>query len=1200
MNRIKMAGFILSLCAAGTSLTTVATEIPDGGSATIDSSWKDYLCKGDATLSVEPTDLRGTGANRYYFTQTSVTATNGTLTLDFSKRTDHPVLFSLKFRADQKGKVIFKGAGKMLFGASKDLVEPCYIANDSQLFGFADAEVLDGFLGVEFVNLATLACDMGSVPWSVRDGATLMTLVPNAFASSGYQGTDKASLVGDDIRLDNFDVCLMATNVFPTTATITVGAGRTLHVKSMVTTAAWGVTSGGTVAWVYPQDIVLETATSRLFPRCANGVTLAGDISGPGYLETYEDNGTFVSLKGSVSFAGPLLNNSTLVKADGTIVTANITFDSGTVAWTTPKDVRLGQGMLAFLGTVGSPIPIGTLAGFDCDDCYLLLPETGMSLSVAKVKDRFCFTSDSRGRMLIAAAEMGTTVKVPATATQPTVTGVPVATRRTVESDKTMIYYLFDGATVSDADASVTVPSGMSLSFPNGAASVELAGGSASIGRDYVKDGRAYVAAHAMLWLDPSETTSVQAFTNAFGAIQGLNGNPYLMEWFDQSSKKTWFVAQYRGLGVFNEGITPPIVVNGDGSFAGGALGVYPFYRTDYLNGLPIVDFLGNTAKSTRAMIFKDKYTSPSSNDFKPAFCIMVYGSHPAGGSALLANPNGDFARSTNTGSLAVDGLDKPLIADNNNKGFEAWVNGEKVNVKDTNLLSGGWDVVSIDTKRVQVTGLGYAKSNTGDGMSSSQYAEIVFLPEIPSDADRLAIELYLADKWGLTGKIAKPQVTANLSGEGSTFVVGDVKLGGFLVDSRISVAEGAKVTYDAVLPATQADVATITDCVAWFDPSDPSMLTMSTGKDSEGVVKTLEVSAVSNRIAGAKTPLLVGNNANSTSSRCPWLNTAKRAYRSGMNWLDYSNRYAGDTAGDYMFFANKIASYSATSFEGTSGRMAFIVSDSVRGGGTPIFDAPDSFDSNGPNGLGKIKLRKKQVHTASIWPKDTGSEVTGGRQYLNGDEVDGSTAGFTGAPEVFAFSSTGDLNFGFQGCYSNSEKGNTYGEFLGESLYFSRVLTENERNAVTSYLMWKWLGRLPAGYTTFGEATLSGAGTISGVPVAALPQLSDDFTGTVELTESTLAFGISKADEPVTGAITASGATLALPATVTVNVTLEGGRLRAGAYTLIDVAALSGITAWSLNLDGTSDPNGRAKLVVMDGKVVLQIAKGGFIAIVK
>lgn len=1187
------AALLVAVCAS-------ATDIADGGTYTITSSSASLVCKGDATLSVEPTDLRGTGANRYYFTQTSVTATNGTLTLDFSKRTDYPVLFSLKFQADQKGKVIFKGAGKMLFGASKDLVEPYYIANDSQLFGFADAELQDGFEGVEFVNLATLACDMGAVPWSVRDGATLMTLVPNAFASSGYQGADKASLVGDDIRLDNFDVCLMATNVFPTTATITVGAGRTLHVKSMVTTATWSMTSGSTVGWVYPQDIVLETSTSRLFPRCANGVTLAGDISGPGYLETYEDNGTSVSFKGSMSFEGPLLNNSTFVKADGSIINANITFDAGTVAWTAPKDVRLGQGMLAFLGTVDNPIPIGTLEGFDCDNCYIQLFETGMSLSVAKVKDRFCFTSGSRGQMAIAAAEMGTTIKVPATATQPAVTGVPVATRRTVESDKPMIYYLFDGATVSESDASVTVPSGLSLSFPNGAASVELAGGSASIGRDFVKDGRAYVAAHAMLWLDPSVTTSVQAFTNAFGAIQGLNGKPYLMEWFDQSSKKTWFVAQYRGLGAFNEGITPPIVVNGDGSFAGGALTVYPFYRTDYLNGLPIVDFSGNTAKSTRAMIFKDKYTSPSSNDFKPAFCIMVYGSHPGGGSALLANPNGDFARSTNTGNLAVDGLDKPLIADNNNKGFEAWVNGEKVNVKAGNLLSGGWDVVSIDTKQVQVTGLGYAKSNTGDGMSSSQYAEIVFLPEVPSDADRLAIELYLADKWGLAGKIAKPQVTANLSGEGSASVVGDVKIGGSLVGSRISVADGAKVTYDAVLPATQADVAAITDCVAWFDPSDPAMLRMSTGKDSDGKVKELEVSAVANRIVGAKAPLLVGNNANNTSSRCPWLNTAKRAQRSGMNWLDYSNRYAGDTAGDYMFFANKIASYSATSFEGTSGRMAFIVSDSVRGGGTPIFDAPDSFDSNGPNGLGKIKLRKNQVHTASIWPKDTGSEVTGGKQYLNGDEVDGSTAGFTGAPEVFAFSTTEDLNFGFQGCYSNSERGNTYGEVLGESLYFSRVLTETERNSVTSYLMWKWLGRLPAGYTAFGETTLSGAGTITGVPLAALPKLSDDFTGTVELTESTLDFGVSTPDCPVEGALVAKGATLAMTGAVTLNVALENGRLKTGSYTLIDMAAFSGVTGWRLNLVGASDPNGRAKLVVEGGKVVLQIAKGGFIAIVK
>lgn len=63
---------------------------------------------------------------------------------------------------------------------------------------------------------------------------------------------------------------------------------------------------------------------------------------------------------------------------------------------------------------------------------------------------------------------------------------------------------------------------------------------------------------------------------------------------------------------------------------------------------------------------------------------------------------------------------------------------------------------------------------------------------------------------------------------------------------------------------------------------------------------------------------------------------------------------------------------------------------------------------------------------------------------------------------------------------------------------------------------------------------------------------------------------------------------------------TLENGRLKTGSYTLIDMAAFSGVTGWRLNLVGASDPNGRAKLVVEGGKVVLQIAKGGFIAIVK
>ena len=1184
-----------------------ATDIANGGTYTITSSSASLVCKGDATLVVKPTTTNTfTDGTQYYVTRTALVATNGTVTLDFSQCTDLPVLFTELFRADKNGKIVFKGAGKMFVGTDVLPKEPYPIAEKVQnkAFGIAAAESTDGFQGVEFVNIALLARPMPEtgVSWTVRDGAILGSLAAHPFASASYAGSDKPQLTGTAVKLANFDVWMMTTNVFDTSATITVAAGRSLQIKSMMLTDTWGVTSNGTDGWEHLQDVVLEDKTSRLISRSGRGAVLRGSISGEGYVESYDNYNCNTSFYGPLTFGGPIRLPYIY---DGAVSgQAGYSFFSGSVAWSEPKDILLNCGTLAFSSGLSGDIPVGTFTGHDFANSVLKMYNANQNLQIEKLVGKFSLSSDvTHGTITVADAEAGAVIRVPSYSNVKVDSQVPVAKMNVLENGSTRAtYYCFDGATVAADDSleilSADVPEGLTLNLPNGAGELGLTGGTARL-RDCVAEGEAYVAENASLWLDASAAESVNAFTNASGVAQYYNGKLLAYEWLDRSPRRQWHVGNYRGFGSFNDSINPSQVTPSGNGYAAGATSVLPLYLENQLNGLPILAFSGNSATSVRAMIFKGKFISPGQNEFKPAFCIMVYGSRGGGGSALLANTNGDFARSTNSESLAVDGLDKPLIADNNNRGFEAWVNGEKVDVKDGNLLSGGWDVVSIDTKGVQVTGLGYASSNTKDGMGSSQYAEVVFFHSVPTAEARASVELYLAEKWGLADKVrahvVKSQTVATVSGEGEVAVAGDVKLVGALPGSRISLADGAKVTYEnAAAPATQAEVAAIAGCVAWFDPSDPAMLTMSTGKDSEGVVKALEVSAVANRVAGAKAPLLVGNNANAMSSRCPWLNREKRAQRSGMNWLDYSIRYKGDVNGDYMFFANKIASHGDASREETAGRMAFIVSDSVRGGGTPVIDGTD------PGGSDKIKVRNNPKFSDPIWKSGTGSEVTGGKTYLNGAEVNGSSTGFTGRPEVFAFSTTSDINFCYQGYWGNSEKGNTYGEILGESLYFNRVLNEGERDTVTSYLMWKWLGMMPSGRSNFTETTLSGAGTISGVAQTALPQFADDFTGTIAFEGASLDFGVSTPDRPVEGALVAKGATLAMTGEVTLNVALENGRLKTGSYTLIDMAAFSGVTGWRLNLVGASDPNGRAKLVAEGGKVVLQIAKGGFIAIVK
>lgn len=1194
------------------SSNAYATDIADGGSYTINSSWATIVCKGNATLTVKPTQtvtlLDGT---QVYFTQTSVTATNGTVTLDFSQCTDLPVLFTQLFRAEKNGKVIFKGAGKMFVGTDAGLGEPYAIAEKVQnkAFGIAAAESTDGFQGVEFVNIALLALPMPEgVSWTVRNGATLGSLAANPFASAGYAGSDKAQLTGKNITLANFDVWMMVTNVFEAGATITVAANRTLHIKSMTLQNTWGVTSNGTDNWRHSQNIVLQDATSRLFTRSGRGAYLDGSISGAGYIETYDNYNANTYFYGPLTFSGPIrcpyLYDSAVAGSTG------YSFLPGSVAWTEPKDVLLNYGYLVFGSQLTGEIKIGTFTGHDFVNSVVKMYNSEQDVQIGKLVGKFSMSSDvTKGKISVADAEDGAIIRLPSSSNVKIFSQVPMAKVEVLESGSTRAtYYCFNGATISVDDnleiVSMDVPEGLTLNLPNGASKVALSGGKVKL-RDCIAEGVAYVAENASLWLDASVTETVNTFTNVAGVTQKYNNTPLVYEWLDRSQRKQWLVGNYRGFGLFNDKLIPSTVVPSGNGYTGGETSVLPLYRENLLNGLPIFDFSGNSAKTTRAMIFKNKLEVPTQNDFKPAFCIMVYGSHGGGGSALLANTAGDFARAS-TGSLAVDGLDKPLIADRNNKGFEAWVNGAKVNVKDGNLLSGGWDIVSIDTKGVQVVGLGYASSNTGDGMGSSQYAEVIFFHSVPTEEARESVELYLAEKWGLTGKVAenitKPQLMVTVSGVGEVAVNGDVKLSGSVVDGQISVADGAKVTYDSVSPATQADVAEIEDCVAWFDPSDTARLVMSTGKDSEGNPRALEVSAISNRIAGSSTSVLVGNNPNSATCRCPWLNREKRAYRSGMNWLDYSNHYSGDTMGDYMYFANKTgSSYGDKTFAGSAARMAFIVSDSVRGGGSPIFDAPSEFDASAPNGKGKIKVRYNTTHTTAIWPSGTGAEVTGGKTYLNGDEVNGSTTGFTGAPEVFAFSTTADLNFGFQGYYGNSDSGRKYGEILGESLYFGRELTDDERNAVTSYLMWKWLGKVPAGYAMFGDAELAGSGTITGVTQAALPKLAAGFNGTVELSDASCEFQLTSPDETVGGAIIAPAATLKLPATISLKFNGVTNKLNPGEYVLFDVATLNG--AETINLDYTGIPErlrDRLSITKVGGKVCLVFASKGMILLVR
>lgn len=426
-----------------------ATDIANGGTYTITSSSASLVCKGDATLVVKPTTANTfTDGTQYYVTRTALVATNGTVTLDFSQCTDLPVLFTELFRADKNGKIVFKGAGKMFVGTDVLPKEPYPIAEKVQnkAFGLAAAESVDGFQGVEFVNLALLARPMPEtgVSWTVRDGATLCSLAADPFSSSSYAGSDKEKLTGTAVTLSNFDVWMMTPNVFDTDATITVAAGRTLQIKSMTLTDTWGVTSNGTEGWEHLQNVVLEDKTSRLISRSGRGATLRGTISGAGYVESYDNYSCSTAFYGPLTFDGPI---RLPYLYDGTVAgQAGYTFFPGSVAWTKPKDILLNFGTLLFSSQLSGTIRIGTFSGHGFSDSVVRAYNADQVFQVDKVAGKFSFSPDSAAAstFAVADAEEGAIIRVPSGCNVKIVSQVPVAKMKVIENGSTRAtYYCF-------------------------------------------------------------------------------------------------------------------------------------------------------------------------------------------------------------------------------------------------------------------------------------------------------------------------------------------------------------------------------------------------------------------------------------------------------------------------------------------------------------------------------------------------------------------------------------------------------------------------------------------------------------------------------------------------------------------------------------------------------------------------------------
>ena len=80
-----------------------------------------------------------------------------------------------------------------------------------------------------------------------------------------------------------------------------------------------------------------------------------------------------------------------------------------------------------------------------------------------------------------------------------------------------------------------------------------------------------------------------------------------------------------------------------------------------------------------------------------------------------------------------------------------------KVDPTANNLLNGGWQVITLDIKGNAVKGLGFESADGSGNCGGQNYAEVIFVSDELTDAQRQNVEIYLAEKWGLAGQYHYP-----------------------------------------------------------------------------------------------------------------------------------------------------------------------------------------------------------------------------------------------------------------------------------------------------------------------------------------------------------------------------------------------------------------------------------------------------------
>ena len=753
--------------------------------------------------------------------------------------------------------------------------------------------------------------------------------------------------------------------------------------------------------------------------------------------------------------------------------------------------------------------------------------------------------------------------------------------------------YDFQGIDIADVTEHVTLTNGMTFTEPAKFGTVKVAAGEGAtvsarvdtvstpqfVGGAGLLKLAENVCNRALLWIDSSDDSAFRKLGTAIPdyirakATGGVtltttyNGNDLVEAFADTRSLQTTYflrhIRHYQSL-------------FGSGTDFEDLPQVFPYRVQNSLNGLATFS-CGPVGSSRRIQtsagsLDVTSLTQPSNPALAGTkFVTMVFGSQNGGGKALVGLSDGALMRS----AFTKDDPIAPIAID-------AWVDGVKVNPTSTGL-SGGWQIISLDITGHNVNAFGWAADyNTCGGQN---YGEILVFNEVLADAERVNVETYLATKWGLSGQYQgvaalteHPAKAFLYGGTGNVEIDGHIRLSG-TYSGAITVNAGGTLAVTPVYePAIPADGR-----VGWFDPDYPDTFRTST-EDGAATIYGFWPRG------STETSMEVGDVFfYGVSSRRPFAQPGARGFGKTRTWIDFDHPAGhqpvvsdGNTLRFKAWPAGGIANVGADVQKDV--RTVVFATDSFRGGGDPL--------RNSVSAGGDFGTRGKAAHTVPIW-NGAGSAVTKGVTRLNGKAVDGTTTGYTGAPEVLSITATNTVKLGNLGDYMNSEKSSGYAEMLGEILMYSTELPSEQVKTIEDYLLFKWVGIAPEGYGDFTGASVSGAGDVKAAAWGDLPQLAPTFTGKVLLTGGSFAFTFDPAlGSPVMNPIGADGLSLSLQDSVTVTVDFASIP-EAGSYKLVHGSLVNVDTVFTLSVTGVTGGS-KVKLRVAEDGLWLDVSSAG------